>query len=110
MRVKYEKVQNMDYVMKEFEYTYRPINIDFCCDKMKTAFEEWYIVFGKDFTHYGHYGNELYHNNLNNKINIYKSVPSNFDYHDTVELVMEIFFCPFCGEKIIFDEEVEVKE
>jgi len=105
MKVKYQRVQDKDYVMKEFEYTYQFPQIDVCCDKMKEALKEWVIVFGNDFTRYG---NEHYHNNLNNKINIYKTVRSNYDRHDLVELVTEISFCPFCGEKIIYDKETEV--
>ncbi len=103
MKVKYEKIHNIigkDCFCEEFEYTYRTIEISFCCEEMKDAFKEWCVVFGNDFTCYG---KEYYKHNTNNKINIYKVVSSDYDSNDYDHLVREISFCPFCGERIVYD-------
>ncbi|MHB8118655.1 MAG: hypothetical protein ACYDHX_08020 [Methanothrix sp.] len=59
----------------------------FCCDGMKNAMKKQFIIFGEDDSYL----------NKDNYLNIIKTAcyPSG-----TVVDLLDISFCPFCGEKI----------
>lgn len=90
MKIKYKtKVDDESYL----SHTYKDLEKEFCCEEMKEAFEERFIIFGEADTSI----------NANNDVNILKCSP----YPEgAVWDEMAIKFCPFCGEKI---ETIEVK-
>lgn len=71
----------------------KTIETDFCCDKMKEAFEDSFIEFGE-------YPSDSILN-CDSNVNIYKCSP----YPEGACWdEMAISFCPFCGKKIEISE------
>lgn len=88
MRVQYKKI-NRD--SKVYPTEYKLDNVNFCCDEMREAWNDYAIQFGEK---------EML--NTNHNVNIFRCSP----YPEgAVFTEYEILYCPFCGELIVVEEK-----
>jgi len=87
MRVKYKtkKVSSMNH--------YELVEVEFCCEDMKKAWEDYFV-------HFGSFPDDSFING-SNAVNIYRCYP------EGVVEEMPIRYCPFCGKKIVVEEVLE---
>lgn len=97
MKVSYRTVKINNNHTKDLK-GYEKVSTDFCCAEMISVLDDEFFV-------YGGYGlDHLGKHNIRSENQICIVKQESGYYGDIDETNFEIHFCPFCGERIIYEE------